>query len=197
MNGLDAIFALLVLFFAFLGFRIGIISATIWLVAAAISIILGAQIVGWTIPRIGLPENYGSIAASIGYIVVSLAVFTIAGMISASLKTAISLTPLKWVDDMGGAFFGMLLGICLIIAIIAILATFTYVVPAGALEYGGSSYSSGFAQSFLDPVPRRWLDDLLTGSLVVDVISNVRGLIVPFAPRELGIAIDVLFARLD
>ncbi len=197
MNGLDGIFALILLIFVFWGFRTGIISAAIWLVAAAISIILGAQLVGWTIPRIGLSENFGSIVTSVGYILVSLAVFTIAGMISASVKSAIDLTPLRWVNDAGGALFGALLGMSLIVAIIAILATFTYVVPIGALESGGTSYSLAFAQPFLDAVPRRWLDGLLTDSIVVDAISSVRVLTVPYAPRELGIAIDVLFASLD
>ena len=74
MNGLDGIFILTIVLLAFWGFKIGVVGATIWLVAAFVSVVLSAQIVGWTIPRFGLPENFASIASSFGYIVVSAAV---------------------------------------------------------------------------------------------------------------------------
>ena len=86
MNGLDGIFILTILLLAFWGFQTGVIGAAIWLVAAYGSIVLGAQIVGWTIPRLGIPENLGSIVTSFGYILVSAAVFTLARMISMSIR---------------------------------------------------------------------------------------------------------------
>ena len=197
MNGLDGIFILTILLLAYWGFQTGVIGAAIWLIAAYGSIVLGAQIVGWTIPRLDLPENFGSIVTSFGYILVSAAVFTFARMISISVRSAINVTPLKWVNDIGGAFFGALLGVFAVTAIIAIAAIFTYVVPNDALEYGGVSYSAAYSQIYLDGGAREWLDEQLTGSLVVEMLANLRGLIVPFAPRELGIAVEVLFSRVD
>ena len=44
---------------------------------------------------------------------------------------------------------------------------------------------------------RFWLDQQLTGSLFIEVLANLRPVVVPFAPRELGIAVDVLFSRVD
>ena len=76
-------------------------------------------------------------------------------------------------------------------------AAFTYVVPEDALEYGGASYSVSYSQIYLYDAPRSWLDEQLTGSLVVEIISGLRGIIVPFAPNEVGVAVDVLFSRVN
>ena len=192
MNGFDGLFILTILLLAFWGFQTGILGAGIWLGAAYSSIVLGAHIVGWTIPRLGLPENIEAISTSLGYILVSAAVFTLASMISVSLKSAINVTPLKWVNNGGGVFFGAILGVCTVAAMIAALAVFTYVIPEGALEIGDVSF---YSQAYLSSGIRGWLDVQLTGSLIVELFGTLRGLIVPFAPRELGIAVDVLFSR--
>ncbi len=197
MNGLDGIFILTILLLVFWGFQTGILGAAIWLVAAYGSILLGSHIVGWTMPRLGLPENVGAISTSFGYILVSAVVFFFARMVSVSLRSAINVSPLRWVNDGGGALLGAILGVFAVAAIIAVAAIFTYVVPDGALEVGGVSYSASYAEIYLGGGVRAWLDEQLTGSLIVELFSNLRGLIVPFAPRELGIAVEVLFSRLD
>lgn len=197
MNGLDGIFILTIVLLAFWGFRVGVIGAAIWLVAAYVSIVLGAHIVGWTIPRLGLPENLTSLVTSFGYILISAAVFMVARMISLSVRSGVNFTPLRWVNDLGGALLGIVLGVFAVVGFIAFAATFTYVVPDGVLEYGGASYAESFAQIYLASGPRAWLDQQLTGSLFIEMLANLRPVIVPFAPRELGIAVDVLFSRVD
>ncbi|MYA60182.1 MAG: hypothetical protein F4X40_06445 [Chloroflexi bacterium] len=107
------------------------------------------------------------------------------------------MTPLRWVNDLGGALMGFILGVFAVVGFIAIAATLTYVVPEGALDYGGVSYSESFSQVYLAFGPRAWLDQQLTGSLFVEIVASLRPVIVPFAPRELGIAVDVLFSRVD
>ena len=197
MNGLDGIFFLTIVLLAFWGFKVGVVGAAIWLVAAYASIVLGAHIVGWTIPRLGLPENLTSLVTSFGYILVSAAIFMVARMFSLSIRSGINISPLRWVNDLGGALLGLVLGVFAVVGFIAFAATFTYVVPDGALERGGVSYADSFAQTYLASGPRAWLDRLLTGSLFVEMLANLRPVIVPFAPRELGIAVDVLFSRVD
>ncbi len=197
MNGLDGIFILTILLLAFWGFQTGIVGAAIWLIAAYGSIVLGAHIVGWTVPRLGLPENVGSIAVSFGYILVSATIFFFARMVSISVRSAINVTPLRWVNDGGGALFGVVIGVVAVAAIIALTAIFTYVVPDNALDVGSVSYSASYSQTHLGGGVRSWLDEQLTGSLTVNLFGNLRGLIVPIAPRELGIAVEVLFSRLD
>ncbi len=197
MNGLDGIFILAIVLASIWGFKIGVIGAAIWLVAAYVSIVLGAHIVGWTIPRLGLPENVSSIATSFGYILVSAAVFMFARLVSLSIRSGINVTPLRWVNNVGGAVLGIVFGVFAIVGFIAVAAVFTYVVPDGALDYGGASYSESFSRTYLSSGPRYWLDQQLTGSAFVEILANLKPVIVPFAPRELGIAVDVLFSRVD
>ncbi len=179
------------------GFKIGVIGAAIWLIAAYISVVLGALIVGWTMPRLGLPGNFASLATSVAYISASAAVFMVARAISVSLRSGINFTPLRWVNDLGGAVLGLVFGVFAVVGFIAVAAVFTYVVPDGALDYGGASYSETFSRTYLSSGPRAWIDHQLTGSMFVEILVNLHPLIVPFAPRELGIAVDVLFSRVD
>ena len=197
MNGLDGIFILTVLLAAFWGFRVGVIGAAIWLGAAYVSVVLSAHVVGWTIPMIGLPENFASIATSFGYILVSAAVFMVARLFSMSIRSGIKVTPLRWVNELGGAVLGFALGVFAVVGFVALAAVFTYVVPDGALDYGGANYAESYSQIYLSSGPRAWLDDQLTGSFFVEMVANLRPVIVPFAPRELGVAVDVLFSRVD
>ena len=197
MNGLDGIFILAIVLAAIWGFKSGVIGAAIWLIAAYISVVLGALIVGWTMPRLGLPGNFASLATSVAYISASAAVFMVARAISMSLRSGIDFTPLRWANDLGGAILGLVFGVFAVVGFIAVAAVFTYVVPDGALDYGGASYSESFSRTYLASGPRYWLDQQLTGSGFVEILANLRPVIVPFAPRELGIAVDVLFSRVD
>ena len=138
MNGLDGIFILTILLLAFWGFQVGVLGTAIWLVAAYGAIVLGAQLVGRVVPLLGLPPNYTSIATTVGYIVVSTLVGILARSVSSSVRAVINVTPLKWINDIGGALLGGVVGLVLVTAVIAVAAAFTYVVPEGALEYGGS-----------------------------------------------------------
>ena len=197
MNGLDGIFILTILLLAFWGFQVGVLGTAIWLVAAYGAIVLGAQLVGRVVPLLGLPANYTSIATTMGYIIVSTLVGILARSVASSVRAMINVTPLRWVNDIGGALLGAAVGFILVTALIAVAAAFTYVVPEGAIEYGGVSYSASYSQIYLHDAPRSWLDEQLTGSLVVEILAGLRGIIVPIAPNEIGIAVDVLFSRVD
>ena len=197
MNGLDGIFILTILLLAFWGFQVGVLGTAIWLVAAYGAIVLGAQLAGRVVPLLGFPANYTSIATTVGYIIVSALVGILARSVSSSVRAMINVTPLRWVNDFGGALLGGVVGIVLVTAVIVAAAAFTYVVPEDALEYGGASYSVSYSQIYLYDAPRSWLDEQLTGSLVVEIISGLRGIIVPFAPNEVGVAVDVLFSRVN
>ncbi len=197
MNGLDGIFILTILLLAFWGFQVGVLGTAIWLVAAYVAIVFGAQLVGRVVPLFGFPANFTSITTTIGYVVVSALVGILARSVSSSVRAVINVTPLRWINDIGGALLGALVGCILVTALIVAAAAFTYVVPEGALEIGGVSYTVSYSQIYLDDAPRSWLDEQLTGSLVVEIISGLRGIIVPFAPNEIGLAVDVLFSRVD
>ena len=197
MSGLDVIFTMTVALLAFWGYRAGALGAAVWVVAAYATIVLGAQIVGRIIPLLGINENFASIATSFGYVIFSAIVFTVARWAYSSVRSVINITWLKWVNDVGGGVIGAVLGVAVVGAMIVVAAVLTYVVPEGAVEYGGSSYAASYSQAYVDSAPRSWLDHQLTHSLYVDVLSNIRPALTPFAPREVGIAVDVLFGRIE
>ena len=197
MNGLDGIFILTILLLSFWGVQGGVLGTAIWLVAAYAAIVVGAQLMGRVVPLFGFPANLTSITTTIGYIIASALVGILARSASSSVRAVINITPLRWVNDIGGALLGGLVGLILVTALIVAAAAFTYVVPEGALELGGASYSLSYSQIYLYDAPRSWLDEQLTSSLVVETISGLRGIIVPLAPNEIGIAVDVLFSRVD
>ena len=197
MSGLDIIFTVTIALFAFWGFRAGVLGAGVWLVAAYVTIVLGAQVVGRIIPLFGIPENFASVATSFGYVLFSAVVFTVARWAYSSVRAVINITWLKWVNDVGGAVLGGILGIAVVVAVVVAAAILTYVVPEGALEYGGASYAASYSQIYIDSAPRSWLDHQLTHSLFVDLLSELRPVVTPFAPREVGLAVDVLFARIE
>ena len=197
MSGLDGIFILTIALLAFWGFRTGVFGTAIWLVAAFVTIILGAQIVSRIIPLLGLPENYFSIITSFAYVLFSAAVFTIARWISTSVRLVIDFTPLKWINGIGGALLGAVMGLLVVAAMIAGLAIFTYVVPEGSLEFGSVSYADSYSGIYISHPPRSWLHDQLTHSIVVEAFSVLPAFILPFAPREIGIAVEVLFSNVQ
>ena len=196
MSGLDGIFILTIALLAFWGFRTGVFGTAIWLVAAFGAIFLGAQIVSRVVPLLGLSDNYFSIVTSFAYVLFSAAVFAVAGWISTSVQLVIGFTPLKWINGIGGALLGAVTGIFVVAAMIAGLAMFTYVVPEGSLEFSGVLYAASYSGIFISG-PRLWLHDQLTHSLVVEAFSVLPVFILPFAPREIGIAVEVLFSNVQ
>ncbi len=197
MNILDIAFALTILVLAGWGYYIGVIGAVIWLVTAYLSVVIGSQIVVRTIPLIGLSEEYASLVISFGFILISALIFQLARIASRGLRSAINLTPARFLNDVGGTILGALLGTLAVVAIIAVAATFTYVVPEDAVDLGNSSYASAFSQYYLNTEPRAWLDHQLTNSRFVQTLSNIQTLLIPIAPREVGLALEVLFWRAD
>lgn len=186
------IFAALVWF----GMRTGITGAAIWFAAVWLSITAGAQTVGRIAPHLGLPENLSSAATAIGYVLVSSAVFLIAKTVSLAVKQAIGITPLGWINTIGGIFFGATIGVAAILGIIAVAATVTYVIPDYATGSAATEIALGFAEGYLEG-PREWLDTQLTESTIVAIAMNARTLLVPFAPDETGIAIDILNSKIS
>ncbi len=193
---MDTIFVCGLVAIVIWGMSVGFLGAVIWCLAVWLSIAVSAQLVGRIFPNLGLPEGLAAVLTSVGYAIVSGVVIFFASIAAEGVRTALSLTPLEWVDRFGGAIFGLLLGLVGILAFIAIAATMTYVIPDDASGPGSVWRSMGFAQSYLEG-PRRWLDDQMTHSLIVKNALLVRPPIVPFAPDEIGIATEVLKARMN
>ena len=196
MSAIDLIFILTIALLTYWGFKTGAADTAIWLVAGYAIFVINGQVVGRTIPLLDLPENYLSIATFIGYIVFAATVFTLARWASKSMDVVLSVPPLGCLNRLGGALLGGLLGIFAVAALVTAAAILTYVIPEGALDFGGVSYASSFSQIYIDVAPRSWLDDQLTHSFFARGFSVLPALILPFAPREIGLAVEVMFDNL-
>ena len=192
---LDFALAVVLAFLIFWGYTNGMVGTGIWFVAVFLSVTIGAQTVGRIVPVLGFPAAWNSFIASIGYVLVSAATFLVARLVSSSLNNAIGFTPLKWVNTVGGAVFGFLVGAVIIAVIVAGFATFTYVVPDLGQGSGVIGRATAFSQGYLFDQPRRWIDSQLTSSFAVKGALSLRPLLVPFAPDNVGVAVDVLEKR--
>ena len=192
---LDLVFAVLLAFLIFWGYSNGVLGSGIWFIAVFLSVTLGAQTVGRLIPALGFPPAWGSFIASVGYVIVSAVTFFVAKLIASTVNSAVSITPLKWINSGGGALFGLALGIVAVAATVAGLAVFTYVVPDLLQGAGILGRATAFSQGYLFDQPRMWLDDQLTQSIIVRGALSLRPLLVPFAPENVGVAVDILERR--
>lgn len=192
---LDFVLAVALAFLIFWGYTNGVVGASIWFVAVFASVTVGAQTVGRIVPAVGLPANWESGIASIGYVIVSAITFFVAKLVASSVNQAVSLTPLKWINVGGGALFGFALGAVVVATVVAGLATFTYVIPDLDFGSGILGRATAFSQGYLFDQPRLWLDQQLTGSFAVRGALSLRPLLIPFAPENVGVAIDVLESR--
>lgn len=192
---LDFVLAVALAFLIFWGYSNGVVGASIWFVAVFASVTVGAQTVGRVVPALGFPAAWESAIASIGYVLVSAVTFFVAKLVATSVNQAVSLTPLKWINVGGGALFGFALGAVAVATVVAGLATFTYVIPDLDFGSGVLGRATAFSQGYLFDQPRLWLDQQLTESFAVRGALSLRPLLIPFAPENVGVAIDVLESR--
>jgi len=109
MSWLDFVVLAVISFAALIGFRIGIIKAILSLVSVIGGVILAERyyvpLSEW-LTFISEP-NIAKIAA---FVIIIIAVMIIAAIVASLLKFITSLMMLGWVNRLGGAVFGLLLG---------------------------------------------------------------------------------------
>lgn len=199
---LDFVFAIILAFLLFWGYSNGVVGTGIWFLAVFLSVTIGTQTVGRVVPEIGLPAPGQAALASIGYVLVSAATFFIAKLVSSTLNQAVSLTPLKWINVLGGALAGLAIGIVVVAAVIAGLAVFAYLdlqfereFFEAAAQYTEVADLADRAEYYLFQRPREWLDEQMRQSIAVQAALTLRPLLVPFAPADVGDAVDILDER--
>lgn len=143
MNWFDIILIVVLALATFLGLRRGIISMVIPLVGLIIGIILAGQhcgtVGGW------LPIENPEYAGWAGYAIILVATFIAAVILASILRGFIKLILLGWIDRLGGAILGLVLGGLLCGAALA-----------ACVKYGlglDFIHGSGIAQLLLDWFP--------------------------------------------
>ncbi len=123
MNWLDIIIIVLLAITTLIGLRIGIIKAVLSLAGVIIGVILAGRFyVALSEQFTFIPqENLAKIAA---FAIILVIVMLVAGILASVLKWLASIVMLGWVNRLGGAVFGFVLGAIFCGVLLAIWAKF-------------------------------------------------------------------------
>jgi len=144
MNWLDIVIIVLLAITTLIGLRIGIIKAVLSLAGVIIGVILAGRFyVALSEQLTFIPqENLAKIAA---FAIILVIVMLVAGILASVLKWLASIVMLGWVNRLGGAVFGLVLGAIFCSTLLAIWAKF--------LGAEGPIAESGLATLLLDRFP--------------------------------------------
>ena len=123
MNWLDIVLLVALAIPTFIGLKQGLIKAVLSLVGLIIGVILASNFYEALGSRLGFIPN-PDIANITAFILILVGVLVIATILARLLKFIVSIVMLGWVNYLGGAVFGLLLGAILWGAILAIWVKF-------------------------------------------------------------------------
>ncbi len=144
MNWLDIVIIVLIAIPTLAGLRTGIIKAALSLAGVIVGVILAGRFYAALAGRLTfIPQE--NIAGIVAFAIILVAVMVIAGVLASVLKWVASAVMLGWVNRLGGAIFGFLLGAVFCAVLLAIWVKFLGLVgPVG---------ESGLAILLLDRFP--------------------------------------------
>ena len=144
MSGLDIVLIVVIAIATLLGLRTGIIKAVLSLAGVIIGVILAGRFyVPLSEQLTFIPHAGGAKIAA--FAIILIVVMIIAGVIASLLKWAASIVMLGWVNRLGGALFGLVLGAILCGALLATWVNF--------LGIGKTIADSALARLLLDYFP--------------------------------------------
>jgi len=129
MNWLDIVIVVAIVVPALIGLKIGMIKAALSLAGLIIGVILAGRYYLPLSQRLSFISS-ASIAEIAAFIIILIGVMVIAGVIARLLKWTASVIMLGWVNHLGGAAFGLVLGAIFCGALLAIWVKFLGVTGA-------------------------------------------------------------------
>ena len=144
MNWLDIVITVVVVIATFWGLRTGIIKAVLSLAGLIVGIILAGHYYVPLAEQLAFISQAG-IARIVAFAIILIGVMVIAGVLASVLKWIASVVMLGWVNRLGGAVFGLVLGAIFCSALLATWVKF--------LGIGVAITESGLAAILLDRFP--------------------------------------------
>ena len=129
MNWLDIVIVVAVVIPALIGLRIGMIKAALSLAGLIVGVILAGRYYLPLSQRLTFISS-ASVAEIAAFIIILIGVMVIAGVLARLLKWTASVIMLGWVNHLGGAVFGLVLGAIFCGALLAIWVKFLGVTGA-------------------------------------------------------------------
>jgi len=127
MNWLDIVILVAIAVCAFLGFRTGLIGAVLSLAGLIVGIILAGRYYIVFSEQLSFISQ-ANVAKIVAFIIILVAVLIIARVLAWLLKRITSLLMLGWVNRIGGAVFGLVLGALFCAALLATLIKYMGIV---------------------------------------------------------------------
>lgn len=144
MNWLDIAILVVLVIATFTGLKTGIIKAVLSLAGLIFGVILAGR---FYVPLAAnltfIPQE--NVAKIVAFVLILVGVMVIAGILASFLKWAVSIVMLGWVNRLGGAAFGLLMGATFCGALLAIWGKF--------LGIGDTIIESALARVLLDYFP--------------------------------------------
>ncbi len=144
MNWLDIIIIIIIAGGVFIGLKTGLIRIALSLAGVIIGILLAGHFYASLAERLTFITQKGT-AEVVAFAIIFIAVMVIAVVLAALLRWVVSALLLGWVDHLGGAILGLVLGAIFIGALLAILSQY--------LEMGDIISHSSLAAILLDRFP--------------------------------------------
>ena len=144
MNWLDIVILMAIAIATFLGLRIGIIKAALSLAGLVVGVILAGRYYVPFSQQLSFISQ-ANIAKIAGFVIILIGVMIIAVVLAWLLKWAASVMMLGWVNRLGGAVFGLLLGAIFCSALLAMWVKFVGI--------DGAIAESALAPILLDRLP--------------------------------------------
>ena len=144
MNWLDIVIIVAIAISTFLGLRAGIIKAVLSLAGLIVGVILAGCYYAPFSEQLPFISE-ANVARVVAFAIIVIGVMIIAAVIARFLKWAVSVIMLGWVNRLGGAIFGFVLGAIFCSALLAICVKF--------LDGVGAITGSGLAAILLDSLP--------------------------------------------
>ena len=120
MSWLDIVLVVVLAVGAFLGLRMGIIKAVLSLAGVIVGVVLAGQYYIALADVLPFFSETSSAAKIVAFAIILIGVMVIAIVLARLLKWAASVVMLNWVNQLGGAVFGLMLGAIFCGALLAI-----------------------------------------------------------------------------
>ncbi len=120
MSWLDLVLVVVLVVGAFLGLRTGIIKAVLSLAGLIVGVILAGQYYIALADVLPFFSETSNVAKVVAFAIILIGVMVIAVVLARLLKWAASVVMLNWVNQLGGAVFGLMLGAIFCGALLAI-----------------------------------------------------------------------------
>ena len=144
MSWLDIVLLVVIAIATLLGLRIGIIKAVLSLAGVIVGVILAGRYYVPLSEQLTFIPHAGA-AKIVAFAIILIVVMIIASVAASLLKWAASIVMLGWVNRLGGALFGLVVGVILCGAFLATWVKF--------LGIGGAIADSVLAKVLLDYFP--------------------------------------------